>query len=387
MKEVSITGAYQTQFGMLKTVTIRELIFEAGMKAVADSGLTLDQIEMIYVGNYASTDFNDLNLIGPYVASILGIPNTPSMHIENACSSGAVSIQLAKSMIATGVYKNALVLGVEKMNTKAPDETMRIIAKGGDPEFGNSLSVSAPSIYALYATRHMADFGTTKEHLAMVATKNYANGAKNPKAHKQKEIDLPRIMKAPMITSPLGLHDVSLVTDGAAAVVLMPSEDAKKLHPKPVRIIGAGIGAEDNNIGNKESFVSLLSTVRAAQKAYTEAKVSPSDINMAEVHDCFTITEILDIEDLGFFKKGEGGFAVAEGQTKITGKIPVNMSGGLKSKGHPIGATGVAQAVEIIEQMRGLTGERQVKQTDLGLTHTLGGSPGIAAVNIFRKDF
>lgn len=387
MKEVSITGAHQTRFGMLKDVTIRELIFEAGIKAVEDSGLTLDDIEMIFVGNYASTDFNDLNLIGPYVSSILGIPNTPSLHLENACSSGAFSIQMAKHMVATGIHKNVLVLGAEKMNTKTPDETMKIIAKGGDPEFGNSLSVSAPSIYALYATRHMAEFGTTKEHLALVAEKNYANGAKNPKAHKQKKIDFPRIMKAPMITSPLGLHDVSLVTDGAAAVVVMPSEDAKKLHSKSVKIIGSGMGAEDNNVANKESFVSLLSTKRAVEAAYREARIEAKDVHMAEVHDCFTITEILDIEDLGFFPKGEGGFAVAEGHTKIEGKIPVNMSGGLKSKGHPIGATGVAQAVEIIEQMRGQVGDRQVAQTDIGLTHTLGGSPGIAAVNIYQKDF
>lgn len=387
MKSVSITGAHQTRFGMLKDVTIRELIFEAGLKAVEQSGLTMDDIEVIYVGNYASTDFNDLNLIGPYVASILGIPNTPSLHLENACSSGAFSIQMARKMVETGTHKNVLVLGVEKMNTKTPDQTMQIIAKGGDPEFGGSLSVSAPSIYALYATRHMAEFGTTKEHLAMVAAKNYANGAKNPKAHKQKNIDVPRVLKAPMITSPLGLHDVSLVTDGAAAVVLMESEEAKKMHSKPVKIIGSGMGAEDNNVANKESFVSLLSTKRAAEMAYKEAKIDPTDVNMAEVHDCFTITEILDIEDLGFFKKGEGGFAVAEGHTEITGKIPVNMSGGLKAKGHPIGATGVAQAVEIIEQMRGLAGERQVSKTDIGLTHTLGGSPGIAAVNIFQKDF
>ncbi len=387
MKPVSIVGAYQTQFGMLLKKSIRDLIFEAASKALADAGLDKKDVDVVYVSNYASTDFNDLNLIGPYVTSVLGIPHIPAIHIEDACSSGAIAIQQASMMVGSGFYRNALVVGIEKMNTKAPDETMSIIAKGGDPEFGGSLNISAPSIYALYATRHMDKYGTTKEHLAHVAAKNYLNGAKNPKAHKQKVIDVKRVMKAPMITSPLGLHDVSLVTDGAAAVVITTKEDAKNFTQKPINLIGFGMGAEDNNITKKESYVSLMSTVRAAEKAYQMAGISAKDVNMAEVHDCFTITEILDIEDLGFIPKGEGGPAVADGVTNIEGSIPVNMSGGLKSKGHPIGATGVAQACEITEQMRGQAGERQVKNPHIGLTHTLGGSPGIAAVNIFEKDF
>jgi acetyl-CoA C-acetyltransferase len=372
---------------MLNQVSISDLIFEAAYGALQDANLDRKEIDMIYVANYASTDFNDLNLIGPYVASILGIPNTPSIHVEDACSSGAVAIQQAALMVGAGVYKNALVLGVEKMNTKDPGETMEIIAKGGDPEFGKSLNLSAPSIYALYATRHMHEYGTTKEHLAHVAAKNYTNGFNNPKAHKQKKIDVKRVMKAPLITSPLGLHDVSLVTDGASAVVITPQDEAKNFTQRPVNILGFGMGAEDNNVANKESYTSLGSTVRAAKTAYERAGIDGKQVDMAEVHDCFTITEILDIEDLGFIPKGEGGPAVADGKTAVDGEIPVNMSGGLKAKGHPIGATGVAQVYELITQMRGEAGERQVKKSNIGVTHTLGGSPGIAAVNVYEKAF
>ena len=387
MNTVSIVGAYQTQFGALTNKTIRELIFEAGMGALKDAGVDRKEIDFIYVSNYAATDFNDLNLIGPYVATVLGIPEVPALHVENACSSGAFAIQQAAAAVAAGQYKRVLVLGVEKMNTKSPDETMKIIAKGGDPEFGASLNIGAPSIYALYANRHMAEFGTTKEHLSHVAVKNYLNGSRNPLAHKQKVVDLARVMKAKIITSPLGLHDLSLVTDGAAAVVLAPTSEAKSISKRPVKIIGMGVGAEDNNISNKNTFVGFECTQKAAANAYKMAGITAKDVNMAEVHDCFTITEILDIEDLGFVKKGEGGPATAAGVTATTGSIPVNMSGGLKSKGHPIGATGVAQVCELITHMRGEAGERQVAKADIGLTQTLGGSPGICAVNIFQKDF
>lgn len=387
MKSVSIIGSYHSKFGIHKDKSIQELIYEAGIAAIVDAQIDRGEIDIIYVANYASTDFNDLNLIGPFSASVLGIADTPSIHLENACSSGAVAIQQAAHMVAAGVYKKALVLGVEKMNTKNPEETMKIIAKGGDPEIGMLYNISAPSIYALYATRHMKDYGTTKEQLSHVAFKNYRNGSLNPNAQKQKNVSLDRIANAPMITSPLGLHDLSLITDGAAAVVLSLSEEAEQYTKTPVRIAGMGIGAEDNNILKKESYTSLLATVRASEKAYKMAGIDAGRIDMAEVHDCFTITEILDIEDLGFVKKGDGGPATAAGFTAIDGEKPVNMSGGLKAKGHPIGATGIAQACEIILQMKGEANERQVKKADFGLTHTLGGSPGIAAVNIYERSF
>lgn len=387
MKSVSIIGSYHSKFGIHKDKSIQELIYEAGIAAIVDAQIDRGEIDIIYVANYASTDFNDLNLIGPFSASVLGIADTPSIHLENACSSGAVAIQQAAHMVAAGVYKKALVLGVEKMNTKNPEETMKIISKGGDPEIGMLYNISAPSIYALYATRHMKDYGTTKEQLSHVAFKNYRNGSLNPNAQKQKNVSLDRIANAPMITSPLGLHDLSLITDGAAAVVLSLSEEAERFTKTPVRIAGMGIGAEDNNILKKESYTSLLATVRASEKAYKMAGIDAGRIDMAEVHDCFTITEILDIEDLGFVKKGDGGPATAAGFTAIDGEKPVNMSGGLKAKGHPIGATGIAQACEIILQMKGEANERQVKKADFGLTHTLGGSPGIAAVNIYERSF
>ena len=387
MRDVYIVGAYETPFGIHKNKTIKELIFEAASNAIKDAGIDKKKIQAIFVGNYAGTDFNDLNLIAPYVASIIGLPDVPSIHVEDACSSGAVAIQQGFYNIAYGKYDYVLALGVEKMNTKTPDETMRIIAKGGDPEFGQNLNISAPSIFALYATRHMYEYGTTKEHLAYVAYKNYLNGSKNPHAQKRKSISVERIMKAAMITYPFGLHDVSLVTDGAAAVVMVAGEEANNFNPKKVRVMGVGMGAENTNLPYKKSFTSLESTVRAADEAYKMAGIEGKQVDIVECHDCFTITEILNIEDLGIVKKGEGGPAVKDGYTMIDGEKPVNMSGGLKAKGHPIGATGVGQAVEIITQMRGEAGERQVKKADIGITHTLGGSPAICAVNVFEKSF
>ena len=253
--------------------------------------------------------------------------------------------------VAHGVYDYVLVAGVEKMNTKETPEILSAIATSFDYA-DQQAGIVAPAVFALYASAHMSRFGTTKEQLAMVAEKNYYHGWLNPNAHYQKQVSMEDILNAPMIAEPLGRHDCSLVTDGAAAVVLGPAEEAKRYHAQPINILASATAGDYYRVANRDSYVSFASTRNAARQAYEMAGLQPRDISCAETHDCFTITEIINIEDLGFFPKGEGGRAVQSGETRLTGSIPVNVSGGLKAKGHAIGATGVGQVVEAITRSR-----------------------------------
>jgi acetyl-CoA C-acetyltransferase len=387
MRGVSIIGAYETKFGILKDRSLRGLIAEAGNSAIRDAGIEKKAIQALYVGNYAANEFNNQNVMAAYVATVLGLNNIPYIRLEGACASGGLALREGFIAVASGIYDFVLVLGVEKMNTKETPDIMDILAKGMDMDLEANLGVNGPTGFALFAQRHMYEFGTTKEQMAYVAVKNYNNGLKNPDAHLRKKITIEDVLNAPIISTPFGLHDCCLVTDGAAAVVLCPSEIAKRYNDKPIDIIGSGTSGNFFNFFEKSSLVSFEATQKAAKEAYDMAKVSPDDIDLAEVHDCFTTTEIIDIEDLGFFKKGEGGPASKDGKTTIDGEIAINASGGLKSKGHPIGATGVAQTVEISYQLRRLAGERQVKEAEIGLTHVIGGPASICSVHILRRGF
>jgi len=241
----------------------------------------------------------------------------------------------------------------------------------------------------MYARGMMKKYGLTKEMLAHVSAKSYYNGALNPCAHwyPKGPVSVEEIMEAPIIAYPLGRHDCSLTTDGAAAVVLCPSEIAKNYNAKPIEIIGSGLAGETMRTAYREDFTSFGCTVRAAKMAYEMAGIGPKDVSFAEVHDCFSSTEIIDIEDLGFFPRGEGGPATMEGRTAINGEMPINASGGLKAKGHPIGSTAVGQYVEITKQLREIAGPRQVKNAEIGLSHMLGGAPSVSCIHILKKGF
>lgn len=388
MREVSIIGAYEINWGVLKNRSFRDMISEAGICAIKDAGVESKGIEFIYASNFAAPDFTGQNQIASYAATTLGIPDIPGMRIEGACASGGLAIREAFHAIRHRIYDIVLVIGVEKMHTKeSTSETMDIIGRGNDLEIEQSVGINGPVGFALPATRHMYEYKTTKEHFAYVALKNYANGLKNPVCHLRKKVTLEDILNARIISYPLGLHDCSLVTDGAAAIVLCPKDMARRFNSSPVDIIASGVGSTSFNFAEKNSLTSFEATVRAANEAYKQAKLIPEDIDFCECHDCFTSTEIINIEDLGFVKAGEGGPATKSGYTLPDGKIPVNTSGGLKSKGHPIGATGVGQAVEVVKQMRGKAKERQLKRTDIALTHLIGGPATLAAVHIFKKGF
>jgi len=288
--------------------------------------------------------------------------------------------------VASGLANLVLVVGVEKMTEVPTSLATDIMGRGGDATWEYPFGTTFPGYYAMIANAHMAEFGTTEEQLAMVAVKNHYYGSLNPYAHMQKPITLDKALASFTVAHPLKLFDCSLITDGAAAVLLASEEKAKALSKKPVWIAGLGLATDTMRMGDRKSLTSILSSREAAKTAYRMAGVGPSNINVATVHDCFTIAEIVAYEDLGFCEKGEGGKLIQERETYAGGKIPVNVDGGLKSKGHPLGATGVSMAIEITKQLRGEAGERQVKNAETGLTHNVGGTGQVVAVHIFRRE-
>jgi acetyl-CoA C-acetyltransferase len=279
-----------------------------------------------------------------------------------------------------------MVGGVEKMTHRSTADVTEYLAMASDYPFEQWQGMTFPGLYALMATAHMHQYGTTEKDLAMVAVKNHYHGSMNPKAHIQKEITLETALGSRVVAWPLKLYDCSLITDGASCLILARPELAKRFTDMPVQIIGSGQASDSIGLYERGSFTSLAAAKTAAKQAYEMAGVKADEVDVAEVHDCFTIAEIIAYEDLGFCRQGEGGRLVQQGETKLGGKIPVNTSGGLKSKGHPVGATGTAQAYEIYLQLTDQADRRQVKGAATGLTHNVGGSGATAAVHIYRRD-
>jgi len=386
MREVSIIGVGLTKFGELWDKSFRQLIAEAGSKAIIDSGIEGKDIDAMYIGSMSSGRFIGQEHIGSLVADASGFSHIhiPSTRVEGACASGGLAVREGYLSILSGINDVVVIGGIEKMNDVGGVTATETLATAADQEWEAFFGATFPALYAMIAKRHMHEYKTTKEQLAQVAVKNHANGAKNPYAQYRREITLEAAMNASPVADPLGLLDCSPVSDGAAAIVMCASDVAKKYTDKPVKIIGSGQGSDTLALHGRRDICTLDATVHAAKMAYKQANIKPKDVNLAEVHDCFTIAEICAIEDLGFVKKGEGGKAVEEKITTINGKIPVNTSGGLKSKGHPVGATGVAQVVEIVQQLRGTADKRQVKNAKVGLAHNVGGSGATSVVHIME---
>jgi acetyl-CoA C-acetyltransferase len=278
-----------------------------------------------------------------------------------------------------------MVGGVEKMTHRPTAEVTEYLAMASDYPFEQWNGMTFPGLYALMATAHMHQYGTTEQHLAMIGVKNHYHGSLNPKAHMQKEITLETALSSRVVAWPLKLYDCSLITDGASCLILTKSELARKFTDMPVDIVGSGQASDTIGLHERKSLTSLAAARVAAKKAYEMAQVTSEEIDVAEVHDCFTIAELIAYEDLGFCGSGQGGSLVEKGETKLGGRMPVNTSGGLKAKGHPVGATGTAQAYEIYLQLTGQAGKRQVKDAEIGLTHNVGGSGATAAVHIYRR--
>jgi acetyl-CoA C-acetyltransferase len=382
MRQVAVVGIGKTAFGAFPDRDLRSLAVEAGQKALENAGAKQSQVEAFYLGNFAGPSFVGQNHLAPYVAAAMGITGIPATRFEAACASSGAAFFHAVSAVAAGLYDVILVTGVEKMTSQPTPKVTEILAGAGDLCGEVRAGATFPALFAMIARRHMYQYGTTREQLAAVAVKNHANGAKNPLAHMRKVITMEQALNGKPISEPLTVYDCSLISDGAAAVLIAPFERASEFTDKPVRVLGIAQASDNVALDEKEDITTLRAVKISAEKAYKMAGVKPSDIQFAEVHDCFTIAEIVAIEDLGFVKKGEGGPYSLAGKTCIQGELPVNTSGGLKAKGHPVGATGVGQICDVVQQIRGEADERQVKRNSLGLAQNLGGSGATSVITI-----
>ena len=384
-RRVAIVGVGLTKFGALGQVTSRELFTEAAFKAMQDAGAEHSDIDAIYVGNLSSDLFESQLHTGPIYPDYLGLKHIPSARVEGACASGGIALRTAVMAVASGMHDTVIAGGVEKMTNLPTSEVTQVLAYCSDGICEVPMGITFPGVFAMMARRHMHEYGTTEEDLAQVAVKNHDNGLLNPYAQFHKAITVEKVMNSVKVAEPLKLYDCSPITDGAAAVVVTAVENLDKFTGHPVEILASVQASESMALQHRRDLTGFKTTRVAAERAYKMAGVGPKDIQIAEVHDCFTIAEVMAIEDLGFVPKGEGGKAVQEGITTRDGQLPVNTSGGLKAKGHPIGATGIAQAIEVVSQIRGEAGPRQVSDVELGLTQNLGGSGATIVVHILGK--
>lgn len=382
MRPVAVVGIGKTAFGAFPDRDLRSLAVEAGQKALADASLKPDRVEAFYLGNFAGPSFIGQNHLAPYVAGGMGITGIPATRFEAACASSGAAFFHAWSAVAAGIYDLVLVTGVEKMTSQPTPRVAEILAGAGDMSGEMRAGATFPALFAMIARRHMYQYGTTREQMAAVAVKNHANGARNLLAHMRKVVTLEQVLAGKPVAEPLTVYDCSLVSDGAAAVVLAPAERAGEFRGRPVRVLGVSQTSGRVALDEKDDITTLDAVRTSAEKAYRMAGVTASDIQFAEVHDCFTIAEILAYEDLGFVKKGEGGPYAQSGATCLRGERPVNASGGLKAKGHPVGATGVGQISDAALQIRGDAGELQVARHEIGLAQNLGGSGATSVVTI-----
>jgi len=380
MREVAIVGAGMTRFGELWKYSMRDMFVEAASGALQDAGT--DRLDSMYVGCMSGGQFVGQEHLGPLMADHLGMAGVAAVHVESACASGGVALRQAFMEVASGMSDVVLATGIEKMNDGA--DVTNVLATAADQETEVYYGITFPGLYAMIARAHMQEYGTTEEDLAWVAVKNHKHGAMNEKAQFPREVTLEEVMNSSMVSEPLRLLHCSPVTDGAAAVLLCPLDMAKEFTDAPVKIVGSGMATDSMALADREDPAFLDSVQKSGERAYKMAGIGPRDVNVAEVHDCFTIAEICCTEALGFVEKGKGGSAAKEGFTALGGCIPVNTSGGLKSKGHPVGATGIAQTIEIFRQLRGEAGARQVENARIGLAQNMGGSGASSVVHIFE---
>lgn len=384
MRKVSIIGAACTPFGEHWSKSFRQLIAEAGIGAIQSAGIEGKDVQALFGGNMASGRFIGQEHVGALIADQLGLDPIPATRVENACASGGTAVKAGYTAIKSGDYDIVAVGGIEKMTDVGTQQAAIALGGAGDQETELFHGASFPALYALMARVHMNEFGTTEEQMAMCSVQAHRNGMLNPKSQFHREITVEEVMRSGYIASPLKLLDCSPITDGAAAVIMCETEKAKKICEQPIEIIASAQASDSLALANRKSLTEIAATKKAVENAYKQAGLTAKDIDVVELHDCFSIANILSIEGLGFFKKGEGGKAVEQGKTALNAEISVNPSGGLKC-GHPVGATGVKQAVEIVQQLRGDADKRQVKNAKIGMAHNVGGSGATATVHLFKQ--
>lgn len=384
MRDVAIIGVGHTKFGELWERSFRELISEAGLGAIEDSNIGGADLEAMFVGNMSSGLFVQQEHIAALISDSMGLNPIPCTRVEAACASGGLALRQGIMAVASGYHDVVVSAGVEKM-TDVVDATPAI-ATASDQEWEAQQGATFPSLYAMIAKRHMHEYGTTREQLAMMSVVNHKNAANNPYAQFPFETSVEKVINSSPVADPLTLLDCSPVSDGAAAVVICAADKAKEFTDTPIYVKASAQSSGTMALHSRKDICTIDATIAASRKAYKMAGVTVNDIDATEVHDCFSINGLLAIEDLGFVEKGQGGVALEEGQTNIDGDFPINPSGGLKARGHPLGATGIAQTAEIVWQLRGEAGKRQVDGAEIGMTHNIGGTGGTAAVHIFGRD-
>lgn len=384
--KVQILGSGITRFGELWDRSLLSLAQEAGEEALEDAELSSADIDLVLVANMLSSRVASQGHLGAAVAARLGI-DSPAVHVESACASGGVAVRMGSTAIAAGEAERVLVVGVEKMTDLSTPEVVSALMEAGDEEKEARVGATFSSLYAMMARAYMAEFGASQEDLAWVAVKNHGHASLNPLAQYPFSVTLEQVLESPVIAEPLKLLDCSPITDGAAAVVLGRAENGKRKTEdrRKVFIAGSGQGQDTLALQDRKDLTALKATVEAAKKAYSMAGIKPSDVRVAEVHDCFSIAEVLALEDLGFCQKGEGFSLVGKEDVRLGGRCPINTSGGLKACGHPVGATGVKQIAEVYRQLKGTAGERQVEKAKVGLAHNVGGSGATVVVHILRS--
>ena len=382
--KVGIVGIGHGKFGNRSDATVQELAFEPFKQAIYDAkNLRRDDIDALVVGSVP--EYHMQRSLPGVVAEYVGMNPKSTWLTEAACASGSAAIRTAFMSIKSGMHDIVAVIGVQKMRELSTEEILALMGRVGDVQWESIFGTTFPGYYALYANRHMFEFGTTKKQMAQVAVKNHYYGSMNPHAFFQKEVALERVIGSDDVAFPVSVFDCCANADGAACIIMTNEKLAKKFNDTPIWFEGLGSASAQMSLLRRPNLVEIPSAVEAAKQAYAQAKLKPSDIHVADVHDCFTIAEIMAYENLGFCERGKGGKFIEEKQSYIGGKTPVNVDGGLKAKGHPVGATGVSMTTEIVKQLRGEAGKRQVSGAEIGLTHNVGGIGQYTFVQILRR--
>ncbi|NLL95132.1 MAG: thiolase domain-containing protein [Thermoplasmatales archaeon] len=386
MREVAVIGVGMTKFGELWDSSFRDIGLKAGMLAIEDAGLSGDEIDGMFIGNMASGRFIDQHHIGALIADYSGMASNhvPATRVEAGGASGGMAFRQGVMAVASGMHDMVIVGGAEKMTDVDDPSSNAIIDSTADQQWESSMGATMASLHAMIAKRCIHEGMATREEIAAVSVNSHANAVDNPNAQFRRATKIESVIRSSAVAEPLGMFDCAPISDGAAAVVLCPLEDAKKHTDKPVKVAAVSQASDTLALFQRNSILSFAATRVAAERAYARAGISAKDVSVAEVHDNYTISGILAAQDLGLFKKGEAGKAFLEGVTLTGGKMPINTSGGLKAQGHPIGATGVAQIVELTHQMRGTADKRQIAKPRYGLAQNVGGTGSAVTVSILE---
>src|SRR3989338_4099075 len=381
--KVEILAGSVSKFGELWDVSPRDLVKGVVLEALFETRLKTGEIEAVYIGNMLSSSLGGQDHLGAFFSEVLGL-NVPAMKVEGACASGGLAVHAGILAVTSGLYKNVLVVGIEKMTDHKPEEVAKALMGAGSDE-EREAGATFPGLYAMIARAYMKKYGVSEEDLASVAVKNHYHASLNSHAQFRFPVTIEQVMKSSVVSSPLKLLDCSPISDGAAAVILGQRSEVRG--QRSVNIMASTVATDSLGVADRSDLTSLQSTVLAAKKAYWQAGIKPSQIDVAEVHDCFTIAEIIAMDDLGFFPRGKSAQFIRRKKTTLGFGYPVvNTSGGLKAAGHPVGATGVKQIVEIYCQLKGVAGKKQVKKAKTGLTHNVGGSGATAVIHILKSD-